>query len=152
MIERTTKMYITRVLLKMIFQIETNILIRIIDCLIICFWIFLMCESHFSLVFICRSSTRMFVFDSTTLILILMMTIMLNFFEFLVKWMSSYFVEANTNSCRWAYLSQSRCTRFNVLQFSFVFLSYVSMLTSSAYLRELVLISNLSHIFSRSAL
>lgn len=86
-IERITKMYITRVVLKMIFQIDVEIFVKIINCLIIFFWIFLTCESHFNLMFICKFSTRMFVFDLTTLLFMLIMTIMLNFFELRVKCM-----------------------------------------------------------------
>ncbi len=151
-IERTTKTYINRVLRKMTSQIDAEILIRVIDCLIIFFWIFRTCESHLSLVSIWRLSTWMFIFDFTTSLSILMIAIMLNLLWFLVKCMSSYLIETNTNSCRCAHFSQSRWTLFSVLQFFFVFLSYVKMFASSAYSKNLVFVSNRSHISSKSAL
>jgi hypothetical protein len=145
-------MYTTRDLLKIISQINTKILINVIDCLINFFWIFLTCESHFSLVSICSSRTQMFVFNLMMLLIMLRITIMLNFFEFLMKWINSYLIDANINSCWAAHFSQRRCTLFSVLQFFFVLLSYVSMLTLSAYLRDFVFVLSLSHIFNRSAL
>jgi hypothetical protein len=62
-------------------------------------------------------------FDYIVLDSILIVIVMSNFFEFLIKWINSYLIETNKNSCRVAHFSQSLCTRFKFLQFSFVLLS-----------------------------
>jgi hypothetical protein len=103
-------------------HVNVDIFVRIMNCFIIFFWTFRTCESHFRRVSIWILRIHMSIFDYIVLDSILIVTVMSNFFEFLMKWISSYLIETNKNWCRVAHLSQSLCTRFRLLQFSFVLL------------------------------
>ncbi len=120
-IERTTNVYKTRVLRKITFYVNVDILMRIMIYFIIFFWIFLTCESYFKRVSIWIFRTRMSIFNYMMFELILIVIIMSNFLRFLMKWINSYLIKVNTNSCRIVHFSQYLCIRSKFLQFSFVF-------------------------------
>jgi hypothetical protein len=63
MTDRTTTLYTCLVFLKQIFQIKFVNLINESVCVIILFWIFLTCESHFSLISSCTLNTRTIIVD-----------------------------------------------------------------------------------------
>jgi hypothetical protein len=121
--ERIMNVYNTRILRKMTSHVNVDIFVKVMNCFIIFFWIFRTCESHFRRMSIWIFKTRMSIFDYIVLNSILIVIVMSNFFEFLIKWINSYLIETNKNSCRIAHLSQNLCTRFRFLQFSFVLLS-----------------------------
>ncbi len=64
------------------------------------FWIFRTCEFYFSRVSICTSKIRMSIFDWIVFESILIVIVTSNFFKFLMKWINSYLIKTNTNSCR----------------------------------------------------
>ena len=151
-VDLTTAVYTHLVFIKEASHVDAEIFVSVNDCLVIFFWIRLTCESHFSVVSIWSSSTRISVFEVTMLLTILIVVCMLNFFEFLDRWINWYFVDAKTTSCRNAHFSHFLCTISRVLQFFSMLLLYVKMLTSSTNLISLILILDLSHMFSKSAL
>ncbi len=91
--------------------------VKIMICFVIFFEIFRTCESHFNRVSICTSRIRMSILDWIVFESILIVIVMSNFFEFLMKWISSYLIEANTNLCRIAHRSQSLCILSKFRQF-----------------------------------
>jgi hypothetical protein len=60
--------------------------VKIMICFVIFSWIFRTCEFHFSRVSICTLKTRMLIFDWIVFESILIVIVMSNFFEFLMKW------------------------------------------------------------------
>ena len=79
-------------------------------------------------------------FNLITELFIDMLVIMLNFLDFLVKCVSSYFSDANIVSWVQAHFAQMLCVLLNVLQISSMNLSYVRMLMSFTKLSTLILI------------
>ncbi len=78
------------------------------------------CASHYSFMFSCTSRTHTSDFDLIIELSICMLIIMLNFFDFLVKCVSSYFSDANITSRVQAHFAQTSCTLLSVLQISSV--------------------------------
>jgi hypothetical protein len=151
-VKRTTKMYDIRVLRKIVLQMKIDNFVRIMICFVIFSWIFCTCESHFNRVSICMSRTRISIFDWIVFESILIVIVMSNFVEFWIKWISSYLIKTNTNSCQITHRSQSLCIFSKFWQFSSMFFSLIKMLTLSTYSRNFVFISNLLHIFNKSTL
>ncbi len=81
------------------------------------------CASHRSFVFNCISRTRTSDFNLITEFSIYMLVIMSNLFDFLVKYVSSYFSDANVTSWVQAHFAQTSCALLSVLQISSVNLS-----------------------------
>ncbi len=81
------------------------------------------CALHCSFMFSCIFRTHTSDFDLITELFIYMLVIMLNFFDFLVKCVSSYFSDANVASWVQAHFAQTLCALLNVLQISSVNLS-----------------------------
>ena len=100
-------------------------------------WIFRTCTSEFNLI------TELF---------ICMLVIMLNFLDFLVKCVSSYFSDANVASWIQAHFMQTSCVLLSVLQISSMNLSYVRMLMSFMKSSTLILILNALHFSIKLAL
>ncbi len=78
------------------------------------------CTSHHSFMFSCIFRIRTSDFDLITEFSIYMLVIMLNFFDFLVKCVSSYFSDANITSWVQTHFAQTSCALLNVLQISSV--------------------------------
>ena len=82
----------------------------------------------------------------------LIVVCMLNFFEFLFRWISSYFVEKKIASWRRNHVVKISCNFSKVLQFFSVFVLYVSTFTSSTNSMTVVFLLDCSHTSSRFAL
>ncbi len=78
------------------------------------------CTSHCSFMFSCTSRTCTSDFDLITKLSIYMLVIMLNLFNFLVKYVSSYFSDANVASWVQVHFAQTSCALLSVLQISSV--------------------------------
>ncbi len=78
------------------------------------------CASHCSFMFSCISRIHTSDFNLITELSICMLVIMLNFFDFLVKCVSSYFSDANVASWVQTHFVQTLCALLNVLQISSV--------------------------------
>ncbi len=91
-------------------------------------------------------------FNLITELFIDMLVIMLNFLDFLVKCVSSYFSDANIVSWVQAHFAQMSCVLLNVLQISSMNLSYVRMLMSFTKLSTLILILSALHFSIKLAL
>ena len=94
----------------------------------------------------------MSVFGSISVLAILMDVVRLNLLGFLDKCMSLYFVGANTDPCREAYVSHCLCIASRDLQFSSVLFPYAKIFASSTNPMALMFLPGRSQISSRSAL
>ena len=74
------------------------------------------CASHCSFIFNCTFSTCTSDFDLMTELSIYMLIIMLKFFNFLMKCVSSYFSDANVALWVRAHFAQTSCALLSVLQ------------------------------------
>ncbi len=81
------------------------------------------CASHHSFMFNWTSRTCMFDFNLIIEFSICMLVIMLNFLDFLMKCVSSYFSDANVVSWVWAHFAQTSYVLLSVLQISSMNLS-----------------------------
>jgi len=103
------------------------------------------CTSHCNFMFSCTFKTCMFDFNLIIELFIYMLVIMSNLFDFLMKYVSLYFSDANAASWVQVHFAQTLCTLLNVLQISSMNLSYVRMLMSFTKLNTLILILNVLH-------
>ncbi len=78
------------------------------------------CTSHCSFMFSCISRTHTSDFDLITELFIYILVIMLNLFDFLVKYVNSYFSDANVASWVQANFMQTSCALLSILQISSV--------------------------------
>jgi hypothetical protein len=152
MTNRTTTLYTCLIFLKQAFQIKIVNLINASICVIILFWIFLMCEFHFSLISNCTLNTRTIIVDFRMTFFTLIVIVMSNRLWFLVKCSSSYLIDAKRTSCRRVHNSQMTWVFFSVLQLLVMFVSYVKILISFTKFMIMILCLNRSKIFKMSAL
>ncbi len=110
------------------------------------------CASYCNFMFSCTLRTCMFDFNLTTELSIYMLIIMLNLFDFLIKYVNLYFSDANVMSWVWTHFMQMSCILLNVLQISLMNLFYVRMLMSFIKLSTLILIFNASYFSIRLTL
>ncbi len=110
------------------------------------------CAFHCNFMFSCTFKTCTFNFNLITELSIYMLVIMSNFFDFLMKYINSYFFDANVASWMQTYFMQMLCTLLSVLQISSMNLLYVRMLMSFTKLSTLILIFSASHFSIRLAL
>jgi hypothetical protein len=103
------------------------------------------CALHCSFMFSWIFKTRTSDFNLIIEFFICILVIMLNFLDFLVKCVNSYFSDANVASWIQAYFMQTSCALLNVLQISSMNLSYARMLMSFTKLSTLILILNALH-------
>ncbi len=76
------------------------------------------CASHCSFMFSWTLRTRTSDFDLMIDSSMCMLIIMSNFFYFLIKWVNSYFFDANVTSWVQAHLLQTSCILFSIMQIS----------------------------------
>ncbi len=152
MTNRTTTLYTCLIFLKQAFQIKIVNLINANICMIILFWIFLMCEFHFNLISNCTLNTRTIIVDSRMTFFTLIVIIMSNRLWFFVRCSSSYLIDAKRMSCRRAHSSQMTWVFFSVLQLLVMLMSYVKMLITFTKFMIVILYLNRSKIFKMSAL
>ena len=76
------------------------------------------CTSYYSFMFSCIFKTHTSDFNLITELFIYMLIVMLNFFDFLVKCVNSYFSDANVASWVQAHFAQMLYALLNVLQIS----------------------------------
>ncbi len=110
------------------------------------------CMFHCNFVFSCTFRTCTFDFNLITELSIYILIIMSNLFDFLMKYISSYFSDANIVSWVQAHLTQMSCTLLSVLQISSMNLLYARMLMSFTKLSTLILILNVSYFLIRFTL
>jgi len=101
--------------------------------------------SHCSFIFSWTFRTYTSDFDLITELFIYMLVIMLNFLNFLVKCVNSYFSNANVVSWVQAHFAQMLCILLSVLQISSMNLSYARMLMSFTKSSTSILIFNALH-------
>ncbi len=140
------------VFLKQAFHVKIVNLINASICVIILFWIFLMCESHFSLISSCTLNTRTIIVDFRMTFSTLIVIVMSNRLWFFAKCSSSYLIDAKRASCRRVHSSQMTWIFFNALQLLVMLVSYVRMLISFTKFMIVILYLNRSKIFKMSAL
>ena len=119
---------------------------------VILFYNFLTCDFHFNFVFICNSKIWMFVFEINCIFFTFIVACMLNLFELLFRWISSYFVEKKIASWRRNHVVKISCNFSKILQFFSVLVLYVSTFTSFMNSIIVVFLFDCSHTFSRFAL
>jgi len=110
------------------------------------------CMFHCNFMFSCTFRTCTSDFNLITELFIYMLIIMLNFFDFLMKCVNSYFSDVNVASWMQVHFMQTSCILLNVLQISLMNLSYAKMLISFTKLSTLILILNALHFLIRLAL
>ncbi len=152
MTNRTTTLYTCLIFLKQVFQIKIVNLINANIYVIISFWIFWMCESHFNLILNCTFNTRMIIVDSWMMFFTLIVIVMLNRLWFFVKCNNWYLIDAKRTSCRRVYNSQMTWIFFSVLQLFVMLVSYVRMLISFTKFMIVILYLNRSKTFKMFAL
>ncbi len=108
-------------------------LINVNICVIIFFWIFLTCESHFNLISNCTFNTRTIVVDFLMMFFTLIVIIMSNRLWFFVKCNNSYLIDAKRISCRCVHSSQMTCVFFSALQLLVKFVSLCSQLANDVH-------------------
>ncbi len=116
----TTAEYTCFAFVKIAFYVKTS---RWLSVNIFVTWfisIYWRCASFCSFMFSCIFRTCMSDFNLITELFIYMLIIMLNFFDFLVKCINSYFSDANVASWVWAHFAQTSCALLSVLQISSV--------------------------------
>jgi hypothetical protein len=147
MTDRTTTLYTCLVFLKQTSQIKIVNLISASICVILLFWIFLTCESHFSLISNCTLNTCTIIVDSRMTFFTLIVIVMSNRLWFFVKCNNSYLVDAKRTSCRRVHSSQMTWVFFSALQLLVMLVSYVRMLISSTKSMTVILYLNRSKTF-----
>jgi hypothetical protein len=152
MTNRTTTLYTCLIFLKQISQMKIVNLINASICVIILFWIFLTCESHFSLMSNCTLNTRTIVVDFLITFFTLIVIIMSNRLWFLVKCSNSYSIDAKRTSCRRVHSSQITYVFSNALQLLVMFVSYVKILISFTKSMTVILYLNRLKTFKMFAL
>jgi hypothetical protein len=152
MTSRTTTLYTCLVFLKQTSSIKIVNLIKTSICVIILFWIFLTCKSHFNLISNCTLSTRTIVVDSLMTFFTLIVIVMSNRLWFFVKCNSSYLIDAKRASCRRAHSSQMTWVFFSALKLLVMLVLYVRILISSTKSMTVILYLNRSKTFKMSAL
>ncbi len=98
------------------------------------------CASYCNFMFSCTFKTCISDFSLITELFICILIIMSNLFDFLIKYVNSYFSDVNVMSWVWAHFMQTSCTLLSILQISSMNLSYVRMLMSFTKLSTLILI------------
>jgi hypothetical protein len=116
------------------------------------FWMLLTWILHLSLMSICIFRTRIWLKDCFTTSHIRTIVCMSNFFEFLVKWMSSYVINAKTISWRRVHVSQWACISFKMRQLLVMLNSYVNMLISFTKFNAAIRRKNRFNNFKKSTL
>ena len=86
-------LYMCLILLNVIFYVNAINFVSVNVWFVILFCNFLTCDFYFNFVFICNFKIRMFIFEINCISFKLIVVCMLNFFEFLFKWINLYFVE-----------------------------------------------------------
>jgi hypothetical protein len=152
MTDQTTTLYTCLIFLKQTSQIKIVNLINASICVIILFWIFLTCESHFNLISNCTLNTRTIIVDFWMTFFTLIVIVMSNRLWFLVKCNNSYLIDAKRTSCRRVHNSQMTWVFFNALQLLVILVLYVRMLISFTKFMIVILYLNRSKIFKMSAL
>ncbi len=148
----TTAEYICLAFVKIVFHVKT---FRWLSASILVTWLTFICRRcafHCSFMFSWIFKTRTSDFDLIIELSICMLVIMLNFLDFLVKCVSSYFSSANVASWIQVHFTQTLCILLSVLQISLMNLSYAKMLMSFTKLSTLILILNASHFSIKLAL
>ncbi len=110
------------------------------------------CTSHHNFMFSCTFRTCTFDFSLITELSICMLVVMSHLFDFLMKYINSYFSDANVASWMQTHFVQMLCALLNVLQISSINLSYVRMLMSFTKLSTSILIFNALHFLIRLVL
>ncbi len=110
------------------------------------------CASHCSFMFSWISRTRTSDFDLITELSICMLAVMLNFLEFLVKCVNSYFLSANVVSWVQTHFMQTSCVLLSILQISSMNLLYARMLMLFMKLSTSILILSTLHFLIKLAL
>ena len=151
-LDRIIVLYMCLTLLNVTFHVNAINFVSVNVWFVILFCNFLTCDSHFNFVFICNSKIRIFVFEINCISFKLIVVCMLNFFELLFKWISSYFVEKKIASWRRNHVVKISCNFSKVLQFFSVLVLYVSTFTSSTNFMTVVFFFDCSHTSSRFAL
>ena len=129
--DRTTELYTCLALFSVASHVETAVIDSALHYDFILVLTSLIWDSQRSLSSICSSNTRILAFDfvvtepRSTLILIL------NFSELLIRWISSYFFDANVASWVSAHCRQISYTFLRVSQFALVLFPYVNRWISS---------------------
>jgi hypothetical protein len=152
MTDRTTTLYTCLIFLKQAFYVKIVNLINASICVIILFWIFLMCEFHFSLISNCTFNTRTIIVDFRMTFFTLIVIVMSNRLWFFARCSNSYLIDAKRTSCRRAHSSQMTWVFFSALQLLVMLVSYVRMLISFTKFMTVILYLNRSKIFKMSAL
>ena len=141
-----TAKYTCLAFVKIVFYVKTS---RQLSISILVTWLTFICRRcafHDSFMFSWIFKTRMFDFDLITELFICMLVVMLNFLDFLVKCVSSYFSDANVASWVQAHFMQTLYALLNVLQISLM--NLISFMKSST----LILIFNALHFSIKLAL
>jgi hypothetical protein len=100
MTNRTTTLYTCLVFLKQTFYVKIVNRIKASIWIIIFFWIFLTCESHFNLMSICTVNTRTNDVSFLMMFFMLIAIIMSNHLRFRAKCNNSYLIDAKRVSWR----------------------------------------------------
>ena len=98
--DRIIVLYMCLTLLNVTFHVNAINFVSVNVCFVILSCNFLTCDLHFNFVSICNSRILMSVFEVNCIFFRLIVVCMLNFFELLFKWISSYFVEEKIASWR----------------------------------------------------
>ena len=124
-------LYMCLILLNVTFHVNAINFVSVNVWFVILSCNFLTCDSYFNFVSICSFRIRMFVFEINCISSKLIVVYMLNFFEFLFRWINSYFVEKKIALWRRNHVVKTSCNFSKILQFSSVLVLYVSTFTSS---------------------
>ncbi len=110
------------------------------------------CAFHRNFMFSFTFRTCIFDFNLITELSIYMLVIMLNLFDFLIKYVNSYFSDANVASWVQVYFVQTSCALLSVLQISSMNLLYARILMSFTKSSTSILIFNALHFSIKLAL
>ena len=110
------------------------------------------CASHCNFMFSCTFRTCTSDFNLITELSIYMLIIMLNLFDFLMKYVNSYFSDVNVVSWVQTHFAQTLCILLSVLQISSMNLSYARILMSFMKSNTSILIFNALHFSIRFTL
>ena len=124
--DRTIELYTCLALFSVTPHVETAVIDSALHCDFILILTSLIWGSQRSLPSICSSNTRILAFDFVVIESRSTLTLILNFSELLVRWISSYFFDANVASWVSAHCRQISCAFLRVSQFISVLFSYVS--------------------------
>jgi len=148
----TTAEYIYLAFVKIVFHVKTSSQLSASICVTWFTSIWWRCMFHRNFMFNCTFKTCTSDFNLIIELSICMLIIMLNFFDFLMKCVNSYFFDANVASWVQAHFMQMSCALLNVLQISSMNLSYVRMLMLFMKSSTLILIFSALHFLIRLAL